>query len=170
MLFTITELQILVGLAEGHTQVAIGAQLHLDQPTVSKLLHLAERKLGLPLVERRGRRLYLTPVGAELARGAAEVIAQLRSLEQLVATLQAGSGGPVQIVATSTPGAYVLPPLIGEFHRAYPTAKVTLQIVPAQSIWETLVVLIDALYRGAGVRYLVQVSPEVPTAEWGPAP
>ncbi len=64
MLFTITELQILVGLAEGHTQVAIGAQLHLDQPTVSKLLHLAERKLGLPLVERRGRRLYLTPVGA----------------------------------------------------------------------------------------------------------
>ena len=151
MLFTITELQILLGLAEGHTQVEIGAQLHLDQPTVSKLLRVAERKVGLTLAEQRGRRLRLTPVGAELAHGAAAVIAQLRSLEQLVASLQAGSGGPVQIVATSTPGAYVLPPIIGEFQRAFPTARVNLQIVPAQHIWETL----------ADTSYELAVGPEM---------
>jgi DNA-binding transcriptional LysR family regulator len=138
MLFTITELQILLGLAEGHTQVEIGAQLHLDQPTISKLLRAAERKVGLPLAEQRGRRLRLTPVGTELAHGAAAVIAQLRALEQLVASLRAGSSGPVQIVATSTPGAYVLPPIIGEFQRAFPAARVDLEIVPAHHIWETL--------------------------------
>jgi LysR family transcriptional regulator, low CO2-responsive transcriptional regulator len=138
MLFTITELQILVGLAEGHTQAEIGAHLHLDQPTISKLLRAAERKVGLPLAEQRGRRLRLTPVGAEVAHGAAAVIAQLRGLEHLVASLQSGSSGPVQIVATSTPGAYVLPPVIGEFQRAFPKARVDLQIVPAQHIWETL--------------------------------
>jgi len=138
MLFTITELQILLGLAEGHTQVEIGAQLHLDQPTISKLLRATERKVGLPLAEQRGRRLRLTPVGAEVAHGAAAVIAELRGLEHLVASLQAGSSGPVQIVATSTPGAYVFAPIIGEFQRNFPTARVNLQIVPAQHIWETL--------------------------------
>jgi DNA-binding transcriptional LysR family regulator len=138
MLFTLTELQILLGLAEGRTQVEIGAHLHIDQPAISKLLRAAELKIGLPLAEQRGRRLRLTPVGAELAQGAAAVIAQMRSLEQLAASLQAGSGGPVHVVATSTPGAFVLPPIIGEFLRAFPAAKVDLQIVPAQHIWATL--------------------------------
>lgn len=138
MVFTITELEILLGLAEGRTQVEIGAQLHLDQPAISKLLRAAERKVRLPLAEQRGRRLQLTPVGAELAAGSAAVIAELRRLEQRVAALQAGGSGPVHVVATSTPGAYVLPPIIGEFQRAFPTAKVSLQIAPAQHIWETL--------------------------------
>ena len=66
MLLSVSELQILAALAEGKTLVEIGRTMYMTHPAVSRALHIAERKTGLTLVERDGRRLRLTSSGAEL--------------------------------------------------------------------------------------------------------
>lgn len=52
MLFTPTDLRILARLNEGLTQAEIGTQLHLEQASISRLLHAAERRSGLQLFVR----------------------------------------------------------------------------------------------------------------------
>jgi DNA-binding transcriptional LysR family regulator len=138
MSFTIVELQILLGLAEGKTQAEIGAALHLDQPAISKTLRAAQSKAGLPLIRRQCRRLRLTSAGATLAQAAEGVITQLHHVDQLAESLRAGSTGAVHLVATITPAGYVLSAVIGEFIRRYPAARVDLQIMPDNTIWTTL--------------------------------
>jgi LysR family transcriptional regulator, low CO2-responsive transcriptional regulator len=138
MSFTIVELQILLGLAEAKTQAEIGAALHLDQPAISKALRAAQAKAGLPLIQRQGRRLRLTSAGVTLAQAAESVITQLHHVDQVTESLRAGRTGAVHLVATITPAGYVLPAVIGEFIRRYPTARVDLQIVPDNTTWATL--------------------------------
>ncbi len=138
MSFTIVELQILLGLAEGKTQAEIGTALHLDQPAISKTLRAAQSKAGLPLIQRQGRRLRLTSAGATLARAAEPVITQLHQVDQVAESLRTGDTGAVHLVATITPAGYVLPSIIGEFIRRHPAADVDLQIVSDNTVWTTL--------------------------------
>ncbi|HLH21637.1 MAG TPA: LysR family transcriptional regulator [Chloroflexota bacterium] len=135
--FSLTELRVLAGLAEGETLASIGAALYLGQPTVSRTLHAAEQKAGLPLVAREGRRLALTPAGAEVARAAQTIVAQMRELDTLLAAMRAGTGGPVRLLATVTPASYVLPAVIGEFIQAFPAARINLEVVNADQVWPT---------------------------------
>jgi DNA-binding transcriptional LysR family regulator len=135
--FSLTELRVLTGLAEGETLASIGAALDLGQPTVSRTLHAAEQKAGLPLVVRQGRRLTLTAAGAHVAKAARDVVGQIRELDTLLAAMRAGTGGPVRLLATVTPASYVLPAVIGEFVQAYPAARIHLQVVTADQVWPT---------------------------------
>jgi LysR family transcriptional regulator, transcriptional activator of nhaA len=49
------------------------ARLHVSHSTVSAQLRTLETFLGAPLFERRGRRLVLTPLGAEIAAYASDI-------------------------------------------------------------------------------------------------
>ncbi|HZU05675.1 MAG TPA: LysR family transcriptional regulator [Chloroflexota bacterium] len=138
MSFTFVELQILIGLSQGKTLAEIGAELYLGQPAISKILHALELKAGLPLLERHGRKLGLTPAGAEVARAAQAAVAQLQGLERLVETMRAGQSGPLRLAATNTPGNYVLPPIIGEFLQQFPGTQLVLRVVSVEHLWNFL--------------------------------
>jgi len=127
--FSLMELRILASLAEGRTLANIAQAVCLGQPAVSKTLRAAERKAAIPLVERQGRRLLLTPAGAELAQAAQAVLSQEQWFEQLLADLRGGHAGTLRLLATSTPGNYVLPTVIGAFMQEVPQAQVVLQIL-----------------------------------------
>jgi DNA-binding transcriptional LysR family regulator len=89
------------------------------------------------LVRQDGRRLILTPAGRELADVAEHILAQFDGLEQFVSALRAGEAGPVRVIASNTPGSYVLPSLIAEFLQTYRGAKVELEISPMSMLWQT---------------------------------
>ncbi|HZU05089.1 MAG TPA: LysR family transcriptional regulator [Chloroflexota bacterium] len=134
MPLSLVQLEILCGLAQGKTLAQIGEELYLTQPSISKLLHAAEREAGVPLVERRGRRLHLTPAGAEVARTGQRIEIQLQELSRLLQEMRAGITGTLRLLATNTPGNYVLPALIGEFLRDWPAAQLVLRVVPAEAL------------------------------------
>jgi DNA-binding transcriptional LysR family regulator len=113
-MFETTELQVLVGVMNGHTLSEIGEELTLSHPSVSKTLRAAEQKAGLRLVERRGRRLQLTADGARVASAAQETLAKLREMDGLLAGVRSGETGALRIVATTTICNYVLPPVVGQ--------------------------------------------------------
>ncbi|MBX5489713.1 MAG: LysR family transcriptional regulator [Chloroflexi bacterium] len=136
--YTLTEYAVLAGLAQGETLRQVGARLGLTQPGVTKLLRAAERKARAPLVQRRGRRLQLTAAGAQLARLGEPVLLAAARAEAGLESFRAGLSGRVALAATSTPGNYLVPAVLGRFLQEFPDAEVTLAVTPLDRVWELL--------------------------------
>lgn len=102
--------------------------LALSQPTVSTHVSDLEKALGVALFERVGTSIRLTRPGDAAAGQARRVLQEVRDLRAAALDSEAGVGGPVSIGASTTPGNYLLPPLLGEFERANPRAKAVLTI------------------------------------------
>lgn len=139
MLLSPADLQILVRLRDGMTQAQIGNDLGIEQPAVSKSIRAAEARLGLALVRTGGRRLALTSAGRELAAAGTRVLMQLRSVEDIVSSLRAGRSGHTRLIASSTPGTYLLPPLIAEFLQEHTDAQIDIEVVSMVGIWDAYV-------------------------------
>jgi DNA-binding transcriptional LysR family regulator len=166
-LLTPTELNVLVRLNDGMTQSEAGADLGLEQPSISKILRSAELRVGLPLLQQDGRRSRLTSVGRELAIAGAVALRRLGGLDDFVQSLRAGHAGVVRLIASTTPGSYTLPPLLATFLRANPLANAAfaagaydLAIVPRVPFAPDLVA--EALYDDPIVFF---AAPGAPIAE-----
>lgn len=82
----------LVALAEEGTMSRAAVRLRVSQSAVSKRVDALEARVGVPLVERAGRRVRLTPAGEQLVATVAPLCAQLR-----VALAREAPGRPVVI-------------------------------------------------------------------------
>ena len=127
MLLSVSELEILAALAEGKTLTEIGQNMYMTHPAVSRALHIAERKTGLTLVERDGRRLRLTSSGAELVGVIQGAIEHFRIIDDAIQELQRGDTGTVRVLANSTPASFILPPVLDRFLKEHARATVQLQ-------------------------------------------
>lgn len=137
--FSLAELRVLAGLAQGMTLAAIGEKLYLSQSSVSKILRNAERRAGLKLVERRGRRIHLAAAGADVARAVQPIAVQLDELDVLLDNLHHGKGGPLRLIASPTAANYCLPHLIGEFLKDFPDVQLALSIVRPEDMLDVFV-------------------------------
>jgi DNA-binding transcriptional LysR family regulator len=81
------------------TVAAVAAHLHLTAPGVSMQLAALEREVGIPLTERRGRTISLTPAGRMLAQHGNTVTDLLSLAELEVAAIRDGSVGTYRIGA-----------------------------------------------------------------------
>ena len=135
-MFETTELRVLVGVANGKTLAEIGEELLLSHPSVSKTLRSAERKAGLRLVERQGRRLQLTVDGTRVAAAAQETLVKLREMDSLLAGVRGGETGVLRVLATTTICNYVLAPVLGRLLNASEELDVSVQAAEnGTSIW-----------------------------------
>src|SRR5437660_3731102 len=94
--------------------------LRISQPAVSKHIADMERDLGVKLIERRSR--ALTAAGQFLASHVLRAEAILAQAERAVAALRGPDLGLLSILASGTPGTYLLPDLVGSFQQAHPRA------------------------------------------------
>jgi DNA-binding transcriptional LysR family regulator len=139
MLLSPHDLQILVRLGDGMSQSQIGNDLGLEQPAVSKAIHAAEQRLGLSLVHSDGRRVKLTNVGREVAQAAADVLLRIKGFDDLVGLLRAGRLKHTRIVASHTPGTYLLPDVVADFLRSHDDAQVDIEVVSMNRVWDEFV-------------------------------
>lgn len=102
--------------------------LALSQPTVSTHVSDLEKALGVALLERVGMSIRLTRSGEAVAGQARRVLQELRELRTAALDGEAGVQGPVAIGASTTPGNYLLPPILGRFEREHPRARAVLTI------------------------------------------
>lgn len=98
-------------------------ELRVSQPAISKHLADMEAGLGLKLVDRRSR--TLTAAGEILARHVLRAEAILAQAVRTVAAYREPSVGSLSLIASGTPGTYLLPDLIAEFQRAHPGVQMT---------------------------------------------
>ena len=88
----------------------------LTQPTISAHINNLENELGTTLVNRTGREITLTKQGELFYPYAIDM---LHTRSQALATVQAqceAMDGVLDVYASSIPGQYYLPRLVGEFH------------------------------------------------------
>jgi DNA-binding transcriptional LysR family regulator len=84
------------------TIAAAAHALHLTAPGVSMQLAALEREVGLPLTERRGRRVALTPAGQLLAKHGRDIVDQVGVAAMEVTALREGIAGTYRIAAFPT--------------------------------------------------------------------
>ena len=84
------------------TIAAAAETLHLTPQGVSMQLTTLEREVGLPLTERRGRRVALTPAGTLLARHGRSIVDQVGVAAMEVAALREGIAGTYRVAAFPT--------------------------------------------------------------------
>lgn len=87
----LTRLRLFRELAERGTMTAVAESLGLTSSAVSQHLAILEREAGVPLLERAGRRVRLTPDGERLAEHAADI---LRAVEKAELDLRSADTRP----------------------------------------------------------------------------
>ncbi|MGH2670533.1 MAG: LysR substrate-binding domain-containing protein, partial [bacterium] len=133
---TLRQLESFRAVAREGSFTLAGRRLHLSQATLSEHVLELERELGAPLFSRRRRQVVLTEAGRVLEPYVSRIMTTLESATQAVAELDGLQHGSLLIGASTTPGIYVLPRIIGNFRAAYPGIVLSLQIANSRAIEE----------------------------------
>ncbi|MBW5424704.1 LysR family transcriptional regulator [Streptomyces sp. BG9H] len=119
----VRRLHLLRELDRRGTIAAVAEALTFTASAVSQQLGVLEREAGVPLLERSGRRVVLTPAGRSLV---AHADAVLNRLEQAVAELAGardGIGGPLRIGTYPSGGHTIVPGALAELARRHPALE-----------------------------------------------
>ena len=107
-------------------------ELRISQPAISKHIADLERELGVRLIERRLH--ALTDAGEYLAGHVVRAEALLKKAAQGVATLRDPMSGTVSVVASGTPGTYVLPDIIAAFQNSHPGVRFHFELATSTGV------------------------------------
>ncbi len=104
------------------------------QSAVSRQIHQLERQLGVILFERIGKTVIPTDAGRALAPPAEQLLGQAERVAETVRGYAGADRGALHIGASTTPGYYWLPPILGRFHSRYPGVELHLTVANSRSI------------------------------------
>jgi LysR family transcriptional regulator, low CO2-responsive transcriptional regulator len=119
---TIRQLQIFCAVTRHLSFVRASEELHLTQPAVSMQIKQLEEAIGLPLLDRFGKRVQLTEAGSRLHDHASRVIGELQTAEQTVNQLKGLRGGKITVGMVST-AKYYVPRLLARFTAQHPNLE-----------------------------------------------
>ena len=111
---TLRQLKVFEAVARNLSFSRAAEELHLTQPAVSTQVKRLEEHAGLPLFEQIGKKIYLTPAGAEMLHSCRAMIQQFKELEDAMMQFKGISGGRLNVAVISA-GDYFLPRLLVEF-------------------------------------------------------
>jgi DNA-binding transcriptional LysR family regulator len=122
---TLRQLKVFETVARHLSFSRAAEELHLTQPAISTQVKTLEEHVGLPLFEQLGKKIYLTPAGAELLHYCRAIIQQFQDAEAAMTQFKGISGGKLNVAVISA-GDYFFPRLLVEFARRH--AGVTLNL------------------------------------------
>jgi DNA-binding transcriptional LysR family regulator len=93
----LVRLRALAAVAEHGSVTAAARELHYAQPSISHHLARLEADVGVPLTQRVGRGIRLTPAGELLARRAVEILGRVRSATDELAAIAELRLGTVRV-------------------------------------------------------------------------
>jgi DNA-binding transcriptional LysR family regulator len=107
----VRRLRVLQYLATHGTVAAAAQALYLTAPAISQQLAALEREVGLPVVEKQGRTLRLTPVGELLVSHAEIVLSDLAAAESDLEAIRGGGRGILRIAAFASAARALIAPV-----------------------------------------------------------
>lgn len=110
--------------------------LSLSQPTVSEHIRTLEELLNERLLDRLGREVLATPAGRVFYQYARNIVQMRDEAVQALEQFRGNLAGRLILGASTIPGTYMLPKLIGDFKSAYPAIQITLRISDTAEIVE----------------------------------
>jgi len=101
----------------------VAKKLSISQPAVSFQIHKLEQELGVRLIDRRQKRVTMTEAGRRLLCFAECVEQERAHLLHDLDQLREEVTGDLVIAASTIPGEFLLPPILGEFKTLHPAVK-----------------------------------------------
>src|SRR6266849_10906509 len=100
--------------------------LHLSQPAVSLHVRQLEDSLGLPLLERTGKRATPTRAGTVLLEHGGRALDALEAAAARVHALRGVVAGRVRVGTGATASIYLLPPILRRLRARYPEVELVI--------------------------------------------
>lgn len=119
-----TEIELFVQVAETGSMSRAAETLNLSNASASRHLAALEERLGVRLVERNTRRLYLTETGQEFFQRAKNILADLRDAESTVNAAALNPTGVLRVTSSLSFAMHHIAPLLREFTDRYPNVTV----------------------------------------------
>ncbi len=135
---TLRQLEVFLAVARARSFRRAAEALHTSQPAMSQHVRELEGELDVRLFDRLGRAVTLTEAGRLLEEHALHVTAAVAGARRTIDELKGLERGSLVIGASTTPGIYVLPPIVAAFRRRYPGVDVSLRIANSRVIEERI--------------------------------
>ncbi len=108
--------------------------LFLTQPTVSGHILALEQSLSIRLFDRTSKGVHLTKAGKVFLEYASKILSYRKDLLNVLSEFSEGIRGDLSLGASTIPGEYLLPKLIGHFRRDHPRSMLSLKIADSREI------------------------------------
>jgi DNA-binding transcriptional LysR family regulator len=109
---------------------------NLSQPTVSRLVHQLEERLGGLLIDRSKRPLQLTPLGQGYCEGCKRLIEQYLELEASLRRAHVERAMTVRVAAIYSVGLWDMGQYVGRFEADHPHVKVHIDYVHPNQVYQ----------------------------------
>ena len=124
----VAQLRTFVAVVEKGSFSEAARALEISQPAVTMQVQALEAALGTTLLDRRYRRIDLTESGRALLPHAKQILEQLDEARDEISMLSGSVSGRLTISASTTPGDYIVPKLLGGFAAEYPEVSVSIDV------------------------------------------
>lgn len=121
-------MEAFIGVADFQSFTRAAKHLYLSQPAISFQIKALEEELNVTLFQRNEKRITLTEAGQLLYPEAKKMLSNYNNIKSGLDALRGLKTGHLLIGASTIPGEYLLPRLIGQFRKKYPGVVVTLRI------------------------------------------
>jgi LysR family transcriptional regulator, benzoate and cis,cis-muconate-responsive activator of ben and cat genes len=119
-------LRALVAVAEESSVSAAAARLRVAQPSLSRQLRLLERRLGLRLFERSGRRLRVTAAAEPVVEAARQALATADEVVRVAHRAADGRTGRLAIAVRTGSSPLLLMDVLAAFRRRHPDVETSI--------------------------------------------
>jgi DNA-binding transcriptional LysR family regulator len=134
---TLRQLKVFESVARNLSFSRAAEELHLTQPAVSTQVKKLQDHAGLPLFEQLGKKIHLTPAGAEMLHASRVIIRQFEEVEQTMTQFKGVTGGKLNVTVISA-GDYFFPRLLVEFARRHEGVTLNFGVCNREELLEQL--------------------------------
>ncbi len=132
--FDLRQLEIFLKVIELGSFSRAGEAVHLAQASVSERIATLENMVGAKLLDRMGRRVSPTKAGELLYQQAQRLLEMKRAACLEMQDFLGMKQGEIHIGASTIPGEYILPEVIGRFANEHPLIRVVLTVADSEEI------------------------------------
>ena len=134
----LTQLKTFVMVAEHGSFSTAARAMHVSQPAVTMQIQALEADVGATLLDRQYRNVTPTEAGVALLPFARRVLEELEQARDEISLLEGTVTGRLELAASTTPGQYVLPKLLGSFLKVNPEVTVALSVADTSHVVEAV--------------------------------
>ncbi len=183
---TVQQLEYLVAVADERTWADAAQRVGVTQSALSQGLAELERRIGVTLFERVGRRRRLAPSARPVLDHARRVMAATRDLGEWAARQRSGAQGEVRLGMIDAAAVHHFPKVLRRYRHERPDVELKLRVAPSGSLLASLarseldlVVCVEPPGPVDGVEWSVLLTEDLavfappgapvgPHREWGP--
>ena len=160
---TLRQLRTFKAVADLNSFSLAALKLRLSQPSVSYQVKELEEAVGLPLLDRLGKRVQLTEAGSVLYSYTRRTLDVLDEAALALEEMRGIKRGNLRVGASTTVGIYLLPAALGAFKKLHPGLVISLEIGTRARVQE------QVLRLATPFRAWAEASPPRASACWDPS-